>query len=280
MINTSAPSAVPDTLVVEQIEISRIDVGPRLRGLDQNWVLALAESIAAQGLNTPIAVVPNGNRYRLVFGWHRLAAMAHLGRTEINAITSASVEDGLREIAENLVRRELSVLDHAVHVASWREIYSVQHPIKRGRKSKSEAEEALSVSFALNFSEAAQQAMGISRRAVFRLLQISSIEPGVRARIALHPIADNGTELLLLSAETPARQAQIAGLLLGTDAPVPTNVSEAIAKLDGVAPDAPLAPHARLAEAFSRLKPDAQEQFFEMHADAIERWRASRKAVR
>ncbi len=285
-MNPSPFGSGADVALQQLVPVESVEVGKRLRSLDRAWVTTLAENIAEQGLHSPIDVVEVAGSYRLVFGAHRLAAFRHLGRPAIPAMVRSAesatkgLEERLREVSENLVRRELSVLDHAVHVASWREVYNAINPVKLGRKPKAEVEEEMSAKFVTHFSDAAQTAMGISRRAVFRLLQIASIEEACRDRIGSHPVADNQSELLLLSDQTPARQAKVVELLLGVAAPVPLTVSEALAIIDRLPVAKALAPHERVADAFSRLKADQQDQFFELHADAIERWLLSRKAGR
>lgn len=272
-------------LNVREIEIDLVDAGGRLRTLDPRWVQTLAENIEAYGQQSPVEAVAVADRYRLVFGAHRLAAIKSLGRRTILAVVKPAaaaardIDERLREIAENLVRRELSVLDHAVHVAAWREIYETIKPVpKRGRPKTMTADKAaeeMSAKFVTNFSEAAQAAMGVSRRAVFRALKIASIAPELRDRIAAHPIAGNQSELLTLAAETPARQASIVALLVAEE-PRASTVAEAIAIIDKLPPAERLAPFERLADGFARLKPAERDRFFELHAEDIEAWIARR----
>lgn len=82
---------------------------------------------------------------------------------------------------------------------------------------------------------------------------------------------------MLLAQETAERQASIVDLILGDDAEIGT-VAEAIAHLNGgEAPaPAPLSPPERFHQTFARLRPQDQETFFDLNAEAIERWHAGR----
>jgi sulfiredoxin len=57
----------------------------RRRTLDQATVEAIAESVIEEGLKIPILVRPDGDRYVLVEGLHRLEACRALGEETIMA---------------------------------------------------------------------------------------------------------------------------------------------------------------------------------------------------
>lgn len=265
------------TRVISDIDVSLVDVAAGRRKLDPAWAAALAELFHTQGQKTPIEVIATGDRYRLVFGLHRLEA-ARLTKTAVQAIIKSAedfaseAEIVLAEITENLARRELSALDRAVDIARWREIYEATHQLnKGGRKAKGVDPEELSANFALSFSEAAQQAFGISRRAVFNALKIASIHADVRDRVALHAIADNQSELLAIAAEPPNRQADIVALLV-CEPPQAGNVTDAIAILDRAPKPQPEPRWQKLSDTFSSLKPAEQTRFFELQEGAIRLW--------
>ena len=68
----------------EMFEIARIYVPVKRRAtLEQAKVEALAAAILADGLQTPILVRPDGDRFVLVEGLHRLEAARSLGETAI-----------------------------------------------------------------------------------------------------------------------------------------------------------------------------------------------------
>jgi ParB/RepB/Spo0J family partition protein len=68
----------------EMFEIARIYVPVKRRAtLEPGKVEELAASILANGLQTPILVRPDGERYVLIEGLHRLEAAKSLGETTI-----------------------------------------------------------------------------------------------------------------------------------------------------------------------------------------------------
>ena len=68
----------------ETFDIAQIDVPVKRRAsLEPARVSELAASILANGLLTPILVRPDGDRYVLVEGLHRLEAAKSLGETTI-----------------------------------------------------------------------------------------------------------------------------------------------------------------------------------------------------
>lgn len=70
-----------------QVEIEQIYVPALLRRtLDPNKVQRLAEDILSNGLQTPIQVRRDGDRYVLVTGLHRLEAMRALGESVIDSL--------------------------------------------------------------------------------------------------------------------------------------------------------------------------------------------------
>lgn len=271
-----------------KIKIADIRVPRNRRRTDPAWVATLmADMQAGNGHMVPIEVVPDteGYPYRLVFGLHRLEAVAGLGDSEIAAFirdpkdVATEAQMRKREIAENLIRRQLSVLDRSRDIADWRDIYDAEHGTgKTGRKKNREVveDDELSAKFALNFSEAAQTVLGISRRSVFHALKIATIAQPIRESISLHPIADSQTDLLLLAAEPVERQVAIAKLILAEPAEV-ANVADAIALLDKVPARAKEPRWQKLATDFSKMKTGEQDHFFDLHEAAIQRWLKGRQ---
>ncbi|MBX3580790.1 MAG: ParB N-terminal domain-containing protein [Rhizobiaceae bacterium] len=273
-----------------QIPVSAITVPQGRRRLDLDWVEALADQFKTAGQQTAIEVLQEGEAYRLIFGGHRLAAAKHAGWETIRAIVktpdefTSEAQIRLREISENLLRRELSVLDRSVDIAAWREIYEATHgTVTKGRKAKLSQVATISGTaaddgaerFATSFSEAARRALGVNRDAISRAMKIASIPADLRGWIALHPIADNQSELLLLSAQSEERQEAICGMLT-QEPPVASNVAEAIAKLDDAPPVAKDPAWMKVSTGFSKLPQRDQHAFFDLHADAIALWQKGR----
>ena len=278
MTGISSPS-----LIVTDIKIAMIDVRPGRRRIDPTWVKTLAELMVSPADCAPIEVVARGERYDLVFGGHRLAAAQTKEWETIPAIVKAAGDFAneaaiiLREITENLARRELSVLDRAIDIARWRDIYEATLYVKKaGRPKKAEPEE-ITAKFAVNFSQAAQKTLGISERAIYLALKIATISAALRDQIALHAVADNESELLLLASQPADRQAQIVEMITRIALPA-ASVSDAIAILDRKPERQREAAWQKVAANFSRLKVSEQDRFFDLHEGAIQRWLANRRA--
>jgi ParB family transcriptional regulator, chromosome partitioning protein len=274
-------------LQISTIPIGNIYIGGKRRRLTPNWVVALANSISNVGLIHPIEVIEDGSGYLLISGAHRLAAVKQLGWVDIPVIVKIASEITsqssikMREIAENLVRNDLSVLDRAFDVAEWRDFYNATHLIKKGGRPKltpvDEWEEKLCEDFALSFSEAARDALKISRRSVFHHLKVALIGEDLREQISLHAIADNQSELLALAAEPVWRRKDIVNMLTA-EPPLAVSVSEAIALLDKVPALTKQARWQAFHSKFMALKASEQSQFFAANRDAILQWLEATKA--
>lgn len=265
------------TIAIDQIDAHE----DRIRALDPNWVKLLAEEIEANGLKEPIRVREEFGKVRLIDGARRIAAYVSLGRQEIAALVDASDEAlKLSEVKAHLLRGDLSALEHAVAISAWCDIYrDAQGPQKRGPKPAMPAGdnelEEFSATLALNWSEAAQQALGIGRRSVFRSLKIASVDGELRRRIALLPVAKVQRELLLLAEQSPAMQAAIVDMLCAIPATA-ESVTDALAALGAMPSIQPEPAYSRLSEKFARLPEKDQFAFFALHESAIDLWLAKR----
>lgn len=275
-------------MTIQTIEIAKIDTSGRLRPINPTWSAAMAETLAAGERLPPIEVVERGEGYRLIAGGHRVDAHKIAGRTVIEAevYSAASFADEaairLREIQENMLRFELTALDYAVHLATWKEIHEAAYaPPKRGRKAKQIDPEKLaqdSAAFAKSFSQAASEALRISERSIQVAVQVATgLGLEIRERIARAPIADVMSELLHLAHQEPARQAKIVDLLLAEPVGA-ASVAEAIAVLDATPAPVKLTGWQMVSDKFSRLKEAEQAAFFQAHADAIDRWLITRRS--
>lgn len=200
---------------VRSIKIADIKVADRLRPVDTDWAAALAGSIAREGLLSPIDVCAEGKGYRLVAGAHRVAAMTLLGRDEIEAFVRSHDALGrrAREIAENIMRRELDPLDRAAFVA---ELYEVElqragvslgeHRSKVGglanaARVKIEAGEAADkLSGALNLQEQVAEKIGFTDRTLRRDLALHrGLKPAAVAQLRGTKTASAASQLLALA---------------------------------------------------------------------------------
>jgi ParB family chromosome partitioning protein len=212
------------------VPISEIVVPERLRQVEEEHAIAIAQSIIEHGLLNPITVrltpAAKGGNYTLVAGAHRLRAVELNQERQIEAmIVVADKADGqLLEITENLFRNELSVIDRATFVATYRDIWEQKYgKITRGgdRKSKGKdyplihnranildlvGEEATS-----GFARHVADRMGVSKEALKLIDRIArNLHPDVRAAVRGTPVADNQAALLKLAKLEPAKQRQAA----------------------------------------------------------------------
>ncbi|WP_019219125.1 ParB/RepB/Spo0J family partition protein [Bartonella florencae] len=123
----------------QEISLDLIVVPERIRPVDDEHAKALAQSMAREGLMNPITVrhTPNAKEghYTLIAGAHRLRAAELLGYSAIEAVVVQADKENaaLLEVAENLFRNELSVIDRALFVQTYRELWEKKYgEIQRG----------------------------------------------------------------------------------------------------------------------------------------------------
>lgn len=212
-LNLETLSSVPSGCgEYRDIPIASIHVGPRLRKLRPDKVLALTESIKTVGLHNPISVTeePVGEdgdqRFELVFGNHRRQACADLGWPTIPArvLDLNSITRQLVEIDENLCRAELTALERAEHLFRRKELYEELHPETRqhvagavaanAARAKSDATDKLSVA---SFAADTADKTGFTDRTIRReISRAKKIDQAVRDLIRDDlKIADSGSEL-------------------------------------------------------------------------------------
>lgn len=215
----------------KRISINQIAVPDRLRAVEEEHALAIAQSIVEHGLLNPITVrsTPAAGKgqtpYTLVAGAHRLRAFEINDEVEIEALVIEADKDEaqLVEIVENIFRNELSVMDRAVFVQSYRDVWEAKYgkveagrPGNRANLSQLFADETEKGSF----SEHVADRMGLSKRSVERLNKIAqNLTPKLREKLRGTPFADNQSMLLKLSKRAPTEQAKIASGLDKADLP-------------------------------------------------------------
>ena len=231
------------SLSILDLPIRDIDVPEdRARDYDENTALALAASIAAQGLQHPIRVRRTGDRYQLVSGLRRLRAYELNQQATIPAtITTADSDDAARleEVMENLGREELIALDRCHHLYELKVVWERMYPqAQHGGDRKSVNWQTLPLDPGtpeiFGFSEAAAEKIGLSARSIRLAVKIwQGLSPASRTRLAGTALATKQTELKALAEEGPARQARILDLILGDAQPEIQNVNAALAFMDG-----------------------------------------------
>ncbi|MBP1852717.1 ParB/RepB/Spo0J family partition protein [Rhizobium halophytocola] len=199
------------------IRLSDIAVPPRLRDVEEEHAIAIAQSIVEHGLINPITVratpAAKSGKYTLVAGAHRLRAFQLNDEDEIDAIVveADKLEAQLVEITENLFRNELSVIDRATFVSAYREIWEQRHgKVAPGRPGNSANLSQLFQTETAGFASHVAERMGLSRRAIFRLGKIAKLHADVRSALRGTPTADNQSQLLKIAKLEPQRQRELA----------------------------------------------------------------------
>lgn len=141
---------------------------------DPGELRELADSIREIGLEQPITVRPDGDRYILIAGERRYRAHQLLEAETIQAIVRdvSAEEAGLRQVVENLQRADLNPMDEA-----------------RGFRSAMER-------FQLNQSELAAK-LGIQRVRITKALGLLQTSPAVQQAIGNGHIKAGHAEVLV-----------------------------------------------------------------------------------
>lgn len=226
------------------IPLDQIEVGDRLRRVSPDEVALLGESLLANGQMAPIEVRRDGNGFVLVIGAHRVAAAQRIGWTEIQAAVFEGTEAQarLREIDENLCRRELSELDRATFLAERKRVWLELHPetvqggVRKAGKSGASGNNDKTVALFPAFTAEVAERLGVSARTIERAVRrFTGLAPEAREKLALTPFANRASELDALAKLDRSRQLKIVALLLREKNPA-RNVAAAIAQLEGKAP--------------------------------------------
>ena len=148
---------------IEQVDPCAISIPRRLRAPDPAKTKQIGESMAAIGLQQPIAVwTPKDGDCELIAGAHRLQAAVDLGWDWIDVVFHddwSEIDRQLWEIDENLQRVELSPTEMAEHLARREELWGQWNTAQSLRDIKGPGQPKGSA------SETAE-ATGVSKRAV------------------------------------------------------------------------------------------------------------------
>ncbi|WP_375613737.1 ParB/RepB/Spo0J family partition protein [Bartonella sp. AP153HLJHH] len=218
----------------QKLALDVIVVPERIRPVDDEHAKALAQSIVREGLMNPITVrhTPNAKEgnYTLIAGAHRLRAAELLGYSEIDAVVVQADKDNaaLLEVAENLFRNELSVIDRALFVQTYRELWEKKYgEIQRGgdhgnqytkdKVAKGQVDplpndgDLNGKMQSLHFATHVADRIGLSKESVKRLNRISQhLQPELRSVLRGTALADNQAQLLKLAKMEPVAQRRVA----------------------------------------------------------------------
>lgn len=209
----------------KRIQISDIDASDRLREVEEEHAVAIAQSMVEHGQITPIMVRPTpankAGKFKLVAGAHRIRACQLNEDREIDAIIVQAdrAEAQLLEISENLFRNDLSVVDRAIFVQTYREVWEQKHGIIRsGPRNQGQLEpnksacvvDLISDEAEAGFARHVADRLGVSKASAKRLDQISRrLTPDLRRRLRGTPAADNQSLLLKLASKPPEDQGKL-----------------------------------------------------------------------
>lgn len=211
---------------IKAIEIAKIFVPERLRAVEDDHALAIQASIVQHGLLNPITVrsTPNQGKgkkpFTLVAGAHRLRAMELNNEAEIDAIVveADNLEAQLIEIEENVFRNDLSALDRAVFIQTYRDVWEQKHgKIRRGGDRKSAEYQTANLAELMleeaekGFSAYCAERLGFSKRSIERAQQIAlNLPKPFREKLRGTPAANNQSLLMRYAALPPEKRAQAA----------------------------------------------------------------------
>lgn len=238
------------------IRADQIDMGERLRPIDEAFARGLGAVMAKHGQQTPIEVcrLPGSDMWRLVTGGHRVVGARIHDIEYIRAIEVGPnlAERRMREVSENLWRRDLDPIDRAMFVAELVALHKAAigvDPSKDGRVAsanarwrKDAAKEATdtkdTMSVAYGWNEQVATAIGVSAKTIARdLLLYRGLAPSIvgKLRAARHHVATNASQLRALTKLDPHDQDTVVTLLLRDrpDKPAVKTVAAAIAQLRG-----------------------------------------------
>jgi ParB-like chromosome segregation protein Spo0J len=190
---------MPD--IIATILIKDIAIAEGRRKLNAESVSELADSIKKIGLRHPITVKRRDGAYILVAGRHRIAACESLGLDHISAsiATMTEQESRLWEIAENVHRVELTVLERSNQIARWAELTAALSEVRTPLGGVQPKEKGI---------RKVARDLGITKTDAYESVKIASISPDVMDLARDVGLDDNRRALLEIAKETTS-QAQV-----------------------------------------------------------------------
>lgn len=263
---------------VLNIPIEKIDVPPRQRSFDQAWAEALAEMYRRDQPVPAIGLSPNGDRWRLIFGLHRLEGAKIADLTVIKAEEIRLDERNLdasaawHEALENLMRRELTALDRMAHLSAAKTAHDALYPEAAKRGPKTRTDEANWATFAqLGFAKHVAEQVGFSESLIKNVIAaFRKLDGRTVIRLRGSQLADKQSELFALSKlNSHELQSAVLDLLLA-DPGQAANVADAVAIIeDAERPDAATRKVNRYAETLKTMDVAQRDRIFDAAQDAV-----------
>ncbi len=193
-----------NTFELRRVAIDQIAVKDNRQTLNQNKVDRLAESMTEIGLRTPITVREVKGKLILITGQHRLEAAKNLGWSHIDAFIFEGDQTDARlwELAENLFRKDLTVLERADSINEWLKLVTEKR--KAGQLAQPGGEQPHDK----GISGAARE-LNITREEVRRAAKIAGISSKAKEKARQAGLADNQFALMRIAKE-PTPEAQVA----------------------------------------------------------------------
>lgn len=212
-----------------KVYIDGITIGRRLREADREKVAILADSIGKIGLQQPISVWTEPDEHNLgavhlIAGLHRLRACEMLGWEQIDAIEVDLNEIDRRrwEIAENLHRSELTVLQRDEHVAEWIRLTELQSPQVEPIESKREDGRGHRKQAGVR---KASRELGIEKEDARRAVKVASLTDEAKEAAREAGLDDNRSALLEAAKAPKEKQADaVREIAARKEAPPRTDV--------------------------------------------------------
>ena len=252
------------------IPLDQVDVGDRLRAVDEDYAQIIAASMQEDGQRTPIEVRTAGadGLHRLIAGAHRVRAAQIAGLATVDAVMLkvSDLEAQRLEIEENLCRHELTALDRSVFLARWKGVYEELNEAARhgGRRAKGQVAKVghLTERSIERFTAVASERLGMSERVIRRAnTRFEKIKADVRTRISGTWLADNGSELDLLARMTPEVQRKVVALMQARGATSLRGLREEVMGIRAPVPDADEAQFDALVKLWRRTGAIARRRF-------------------
>lgn len=232
-----------------RLPTNQIEMGERLRPVDDIWADALGRMISSDGQKTPVEVcrLAGSKVWRLVTGGHRLRGAQLHGLPDLLAVEvdNDRIERKLREIGENMWRRDLDPLDRATFVGEMHDLLRAKAGITSDQSAQSiagqarwqkavaaEADDASAIiADAYGFDAQIGERLGLSARSIRNDLtlrrRLGQADMDI-LRQSDHPVLRNGAQLRALASLDADERAAAIQLIVTGEAKA---VAEAVATI-------------------------------------------------
>lgn len=211
------------------LPITDIQVGERVRPLDEAWAQGLAAMFQQSGMQNAVILMRVDNACWLVAGRHRVRAYEINGWSDIPAkiyepeTGNPMAELELAEIDENLGRNELNILDRAASITRRQAVLKTLHGETRGRPSEKTANFA-----GISIAGEIAAKLKLSKRTIEAATSMfNGLSSQTRRRVTGTWLADNHVQLRDLSRLDADQQERTLNLMLG-DEPKAKRVIDAV----------------------------------------------------